>query len=204
MRPIRWLRPLLCCLLLLLAACGERAKLPKLPAQGVVLAFGDSLTYGTGATPETSYPSVLGQLIGHPITNAGVPGNTTAEGLARLDETLTEQRPALLILCLGGNDFLQRRPENETVANLRSMLSLAQNRKIPVLLVATPKPSLSLAVPDFYRQLAEEYHVPLEDEALSRILGKARLKSDPVHPNAEGYHELAEAITKKLRKTGAI
>ncbi|HEY9102756.1 arylesterase [Chitinimonas sp.] len=200
----RWLRPLLCCLLLLLAACGERTKLPRLPAQATILAFGDSLTYGTGATPDSSYPSILSQLIGHPVANAGIPGNTTEDGLGRLDDVLAEQHPALLILCLGGNDFLQQKPETETVANLRSMLNQAQNRRIPVLLVATPKPGLTLAIPDFYRQLAEEYRIPLEDQALRQILGKAKLKSDAVHPNAEGYRELAEAIASKLHKTGAV
>ncbi|GAB3265589.1 arylesterase [Chitinimonas naiadis] len=201
LRPL--VRLLICCCLLL-AGCGEKTKLPRLGASAPILAFGDSLTYGTGATPETSYPAILTSLVGHPVQNAGIPGNTTQDGLDRLEESLAEQKPALLILCLGGNDFLQRRPEAETVANLRAMLQLAETHRVPVLLVATPRPELALPIPDFYRQLADEYKVPLEDEALGKILGKAKLKSDAVHPNAQGYRQFAEAIADKLRKTGAL
>ncbi|WP_374356163.1 GDSL-type esterase/lipase family protein, partial [Chitinimonas sp.] len=106
-------------LLTSLAACGRRShELPPLPAGATVLAFGDSLTFGTGAAPQESYPAVLASLIGRPVVNAGIPGETTADGLVRFQATLQEHRPALIILCLGGNDFLQHQGESETVANL--------------------------------------------------------------------------------------
>ncbi|QDQ24972.1 arylesterase [Chitinimonas arctica] len=189
---------------LLLTACGGKPKMERLPAEAGVLAFGDSLTYGTGAPAESSYPAILQDLIKHRVDNAGVPGDTTADGLARLESALDEAKPALLILCLGGNDFLKHRPESETRANLQAMLELAQSRKLPVLLVATPKPGYGLNVPPLYEQLAEQYGVPLEDEALLEILGSKAMKSDLVHPNTAGYQALAEAIAARLRELGAL
>ncbi|QNM98475.1 arylesterase [Chitinimonas koreensis] len=195
---------LACLLALLLAACGGQPKLQRLPPDAVILAFGDSLTYGTGATPETSYPAVLAGLVQRRVENAGIPGNTTADGAARFAEALDEHKPALVLLCLGGNDFLQHKPEPETVANLRAMLDLARQRRLPVLLVATPRPGLGIAVPPFYAELAKEYRLPLEDEALADILGQRALKSDPIHPNAEGYRQMAEAVAEALRDSGAV
>ncbi|HTS86232.1 MAG TPA: GDSL-type esterase/lipase family protein, partial [Usitatibacter sp.] len=86
-------------LALLLGACGgTKAKLDKLDRGATVLAFGDSLTFGTGANPDESYPAVLAQLTGLKVVNAGVPGELSAEGLARLPDAIDEAKPRLLIL----------------------------------------------------------------------------------------------------------
>ncbi|MBL8508398.1 arylesterase [Chitinimonas sp. JJ19] len=191
-------------LLALLISCGRQAELPRLPSTATVLAFGDSLTFGTGATPETSYPAVLAGLIGRKVENAGIPGNTTADGVARFATVLDETQPGLVILCLGGNDFLRRLDEAETVGNLRKMLDEARSRKLPVVLIATPKPGFGVDVPDFYAELAKEYSVPLEAEALEAILTQGALKSDAIHPNAEGYQQMAEAVAALLKDAGAI
>ena len=116
-------------LLLLLAACDSGPpKLAKLPAGGVVLAFGDSLTHGTGARAEESYPAVLQGLIGRRVMRAGVPGEVTAEGLARLPGVLREANSDLLILIHGGNDLLRRTPQERIAANLRAMVQLPRER----------------------------------------------------------------------------
>jgi lysophospholipase L1-like esterase len=188
-----------------LAGCGgSTPKLSKLPADAVVLAFGDSLTFGTGAQPETSYPAVLEQLIGRKVWSAGVPGEVSAAGLARLPSALDDYQPRLLILCHGGNDFLRKLGDAQAAENLRAMIRLAKRRNINVLLIGVPKPGLFLSPPDFYAEIAKEFGLPYEDAALKAILRDNELKSDLAHPNARGYAKLAEAIAALLKKSGAV
>ncbi len=193
-------------LLLLLAACDSGPpRLAKLPADGVVLAFGDSLTHGTGARPEVSYPAVLQQLIGRRVVRAGVPGEVTAQGLARLPGVLRVSAPDLLVLIHGGNDLLQRRPREDTRANLGAMVRLAQERGVAVVLIGVPNLGLILGrSAGFYEELAEKLDLPYDGEALPAILKQPNLKSDAIHPNAQGYRKLAEAVAALLRRSGAI
>ena len=191
-------------LLLCLAACGSRAKLPPLATDAKVLAFGDSLTYGSGAAPEQSYPAVLQAMTGREIINAGIPGETSAEGLARLPEVLDEYQPALLILCHGGNDFLRNLGEKGAEDNVRAMVKLAKDRGIGVVLIAVPKFGLTLSPPGLYERIAGEFALPIETGTLSRIIRDPGLKSDTVHPNAAGYKLLAEAVAERLKAAGAI
>ena len=190
---------------LALAACGPAApKLPRLGADAVVLAFGDSLTYGTGASREEAYPAVLGRLIARKVVGAGVPGETSGQGLRRLPAVLEEVKPQLLVLCHGGNDFLQRTGEEAAAANVREMIRLAKAQGVSVVLVATPKPGFGTSRVKFYEELGKELAIPVEADALPDILGDNRYKSDLVHPNAEGYARLAKAVADLLRSAGAL
>lgn len=194
----------LCLFLLCLWGCGPSAKLPPLPGEAKVLAFGDSLTYGTGAGSGQSYPDLLGGMIGRDIVNAGIPGETSVEGLARLPELLDEYQPALLILCHGGNDFLRNLGEKGAEDNLRAMVKLARERGVDVVLIAVPSFGLTLSPPDLYERIAGEFALPIETGTLSRIIRDPGLKSDSVHPNAAGYKLLAEAVAERLKAAGAI
>lgn len=189
---------------MLLAACSKTAQLPLLSSDATVLAFGDSLTAGTGAAEAESYPAVLSTLTGLRVINAGVPGEVSGSGLRRLPELLDRERPALLILCHGGNDLLGHADHQLIADNLRNMIRLAIERGIPVLLIAVPSPDLSLTPPPLYEDLAKEFKIPIEAKALSHILAKGTLKSDYIHPNAAGYRMLAEALTDLLKKSGAL
>jgi acyl-CoA thioesterase-1 len=187
-----------------LTACGPRHKLEKLDSSAVVLAFGDSLTYGTGANQSESYPAVLERAIGRKVVNAGVPGETSAQGLERLPALLDEVKPRLLILCHGGNDFLRRLDEAAAASNVRAMIRMAREKGIGVVLVATPKPGLPPSVPTFYGEIAAEQKIPFEEAVIRAVLFDNRLKSDMVHPNGEGYSQIAGAVEKLLRKSGAL
>jgi lysophospholipase L1-like esterase len=195
---------------LLLAACalagcgGGTPKLSRLPADAVVLAFGDSLTFGTGAQPEASYPAVLEKLIGRKVWGAGVPGEVSAAGLARLPSALDYYQPKLLILCHGGNDFLRKLGDAQAAENLRAMIRLSRERGIAVVLVGVPKPGLFPAPPDFYAEIAKEFGLPYEDASLKSILRDNELKADIAHPNAKGYAKLAAALAALLKKSGAV
>jgi lysophospholipase L1-like esterase len=187
-----------------LAACGPKHKLDKLDGSAVVLAFGDSLTFGTGANPSESYPAVLERSIGRKVVNAGVPGETSAQGLERLPEVLEEVKPRLLILCHGGNDFLRRLDDAAAAANVRAMIRLARQKGVAVMLLATPKPGLPPSIPAFYSEIAAGEGVPFEEAVIRTVLFDNRLKSDMVHPNGQGYAQIAAAVEKVLRKSGAL
>ena len=196
---------LLAAALPLLAACGGKAPaLRALDQSAVVLAYGDSLTFGTGAAPEQSYPAQLSRAIGREVTNQGVPGEISQDGLQRLPAVLDEVKPRLLILCHGGNDFLRKLDGSATEANLRAMIKLAKARNIDVLLMATPKPGILLSVPEFYGKLGKELGIPVETDVLAQVLRDNSLKADLVHPNAAGYSRIVEALTAALKRAGAV
>ena len=191
-------------LVLALAACGERPKLEHLASDAVVLAFGDSLTYGTGAATSDSYPAVLEKRIGRKVVNAGVPGETSGEGLARLPGVIDEVQPRILILCHGGNDFLRKLDEGRAAENVRAMIRLAREKGIGVVLLAPPRPGIPPAVPSFYREISAALKIPFDEGTIKAVLLDSRLKSDFVHPNAQGYAKIADAVHEMLRKAGAI
>lgn len=188
----------------LLACGGSGPRMDKLADDAVILAFGDSLTFGTGAAKEDSYPAQLERSIKRKVVNAGVPGETSAAGLERLGEVLEEVKPALLILCHGGNDFLRKMDDAKAASNVRAMIAMAREKDIAVVLLATPKPTLPPSVPPFYRQIAEEAGVAFEEGVVKSVLLDRDLKSDLVHPNAEGYRRIARALEKTLRRSGAV
>jgi lysophospholipase L1-like esterase len=187
-----------------LCACGAKTRLDRLEADAVVLAFGDSLTYGTGADRAESYPAVLGRAIGRKVVNAGVPGETSAEGLERLPRMLEEVKPRLLVLCHGGNDFLRRLDERAAADNVRAMVRMARAQGVGVVLLATPKPGLPPSIPAFYGEIAAAERIPFEEAVIRSVLFDSRLKSDAVHPNGEGYAQIAAAVQKVMKRAGAI
>lgn len=144
--------------------------------------------------------------------NYGVPGDTTAGAKARLAAALDETQPKLVILEIGGNNFLRRRPAAEVKQNIRNMLQTIKQKGITVLLVAVPRFSLmgaavgSLPDVELYAELAAEENVPLPlaPETFADVLSDPALKSDQIHPNAAGYRQLAEGIAAILVDTGLL
>ena len=170
----------------------------------MILAVGDSLTHGTGAAPQESYPAVLETLTGRRVVNAGVPGEESDAGLARLTRLLNQVKADLVILGHGGNDILRGRDPARTESNLRQMVELARQQGASVVLLGVPSPSIFLGTHPLYERLAESLQIPLEEDALPDILGDGALKSDPIHPNAAGYRKLAEAVYDLLVERGAL
>ena len=191
-----------------LAACGKKApKHSALPRGSAVLALGDSLTYGYGANPTESYPARRAELTGWAITNGGVSGDTSAQALARLPELLREHTPRLVIISIGGNDFLRRQPENETRTNIRAIIQACKAAGAETLLVGVPGVGVGAALGypgdhPLYADLAKAENVPYYANGWSQILGKDALKSDQIHPNAAGYAEFARGLTAYLKENG--
>jgi acyl-CoA thioesterase I len=190
---------------ILLSACGdEAAKLSKLSSQDVILAFGDSLTYGNGAKENESYPAVLQSLSGLKVINAGISGEESAPGLVRLPSALEKHQPKLLVLCHGGNDLLRKNDVGEMESNIRQMIQLAKDKDIPVVLLGVPKPGLFLSSFEVYKTIAETTDIIFLEDLIPEVLGDKNLKSDTVHPNKEGYRVMAETIYSTLQEIGAI
>jgi len=184
--------------------CGSDPELPPLGAADTVLAFGDSLTYGTGAPQGKSYPDVLAGLIGRKVVNAGVPGEFTADGLKRLNGVLAQVAPRLVVLCHGGNDMLRKKNLAAAESNLRAMIETIRARGAAVVMLGVPRPGVFLSTAEFYERIAEDMQVPIEAEIVPDLLGDRQYKSDTVHPNAKGYARLAAAVAELLKERGAL
>ena len=191
----------------LLAGCGRR-RFRKLVAGDAILAVSDSLTAGFGAPKGADYPAQLAQILGHKVINGGVSGDTSAQALARLPDLLV-QKPKLVVVSIGGNDFLQRQPESGTRANIRKMVADIRATGVPAVLVAIPHFTTGallgmVSEHPLYAELADELDVPLLKGAWADILGDKDLKSDAVHANAAGYRLFAEQLAGFLRKLGLV
>ena len=165
-----------------------------------IVAFGDSLTAGYGARAGEDYPSRLSALIGKPVVNAGVSGDTTDSALARLDGDAISQNPRVVIVGLGGNDFLRQTPLATTEANLREIVRRIQASGAMVILLGFRFPSLNANYESMYERVAEEEHCLLIDDLLDGILSNPSLKSDEIHPNARGYALMAERVAGPAQK----
>ncbi len=181
-----------------------------------VLALGDSITYGTGAEPSASYPSQLASLTGWSVVNGGVPGDTAAQALERLPALLAEHQPALVIIGIGGNDFLRRLPVEATRDAVRRSATLVRDAGAQALLVAVPQPTLGAAISakvggtatladhPLYDDIAAELKLPLHAGGWARVLGDGALRADAIHANAAGYRAFAEGLVDTLRRTGLL
>jgi lysophospholipase L1-like esterase len=194
-------------LIVFLSACGgaDSPQLNALSDDAVILAFGDSLTYGTGANHQTeSYPAVLQQLSGKQVINAGIPGEVSQQGLARISDTIQQHQPELVLLCHGGNDMLRKLDVNQLKQNLTAMIEMIRQSGAQVVMLSVPQPGLFLSAAPVYAEVATANQVLLENEIIPDIESEKALKSDPIHPNAAGYRILAEAIHRLLSESGAL
>ncbi len=207
----RWLAAsLLAVALAPLTACGRKTpRAQAVPAGATVLALGDSLTSGVGASSDTAYPAVLQQLTGWKVVNGGVSGDTSAQALARLPGLLQQHQPALVIVSIGGNDFLRRQTTSDTRTRVRQICEQARAGGAQVLLVAVPELSLLAAAGRLsdhalYEEIADELKIPLHRKGWSAVLADARLRSDQIHANATGYAQFAQGLVDTLRDTGLL
>ena len=192
-------------IIILLTACGsDTPQLSKLSTNAVILAFGDSLTEGVGAKESESYPALLQSLSGRKVINAGISGEQSAPGLARLPALLEEHQPELLILCHGGNDILRKKSMAKMEENVTAMIQLAKDKNIPVVLLGVPNFGLFLSSYKGYKTVADSTGVIFIEDVISNILSDDALKADSVHPNKDGYKIMAERIYSVLQDAGAL
>lgn len=177
------------------------AKVKNLASPGTaVIAFGDSLTAGYGAQPGEDYPTVLSRLIHVPVINAGVSGDTTESALARIDSDVLTKDPRIVVVGLGGNDFLRGVPIATTEANLRTIVRKIESANAMVVLLAFRFPSLTENYEEMYGRVGKDSGCLVIKGVLSGILTDASLKSDAIHPNARGYAKMADRIASPVNK----
>ena len=165
-----------------------------------VIAFGDSLTAGYGAQPGEDYPSKLSAMIGATVINAGVNGDTTESALGRVEDDVLARDPRIVIIGLGGNDFLQGIPIATTERNLRSIVRAIHGGGAMVVILGFRFPSLGASYETMYASVARDERCLLIPDLLHGILTDPSLKSDEIHPNARGYELMAERIAGPCRK----
>jgi len=192
-------------ILILLTFTKKETSSMTLTSTNAILAFGDSLTYGFGASSKESYPTRLSLLSGYRVINAGINGDTSNEGLRRLPQLLEDRSIKLMILCFGGNDIIQKKPMSGLKQNLKTMIQMAKAKNIEVLLISVPNITLfGLSPLGLYEEVAEEENIPLLSGTLANILSQPSLKNDQIHPNALGYKEMADKIYESLKEHGWI
>lgn len=198
------------CAATMLAACGKKNHTTLVPTDATVLALGDSLTEGYGATLQTSYPSVLAQMTGWSVINAGISGDTSAGALARLPSLLEQHRPQLVLTSIGGNDFLRRMDRTATRSNIIAICEQIKAGGSQNMLIAVPEVSVmaaaigSLSDDPMYQEIASKLGLPLQRGGWAQVLSDAALRSDQVHANAQGYARFAELLARSLRDAGLL
>lgn len=165
-----------------------------------VIAFGDSLTAGYGAQAGEDYPSRVSAATGVAVINAGVSGDTTEMALARVDKDVLARDPRIVIVGLGGNDFLQSTSIATTEQNLRAIVEKIESAGASVILLGFRFPSVNADYEGMYKRVANDERCLLVPNVLSGILTHPELKSDEIHPNARGYQLMADRIAGPLQK----
>ncbi len=177
------------------------SKVKNLSSHGTsIIAFGDSLTAGYGAAPGEDYPSRLSSMIGTTVINAGVNGDTTESALARVQADVLTQNPRIVIVGLGGNDFLRHLPVSATEASLRSIVRQVQGSGAMVVLLGFRFPSFGASYEAMYERVAKEEGALLIPDLLDGIMSNPSMKSDEIHPNGRGYQLMAERVAGPYRK----
>lgn len=193
-----------------LAACSDAPQYDPLPPGTVVLAFGDSVTHGTGARDGEDFPTQLAQITGWEVVNAGIPGDTAKRAVNRIDNELARIRPVVAIIELGGNDFLRRRPQSLVKEDLRSIITATRAAGAIPVLVAVPGASVfgaatgSLSDAPIYAELADEERVLLIEDVFVDVLSDDALRADRIHPNAAGYRAFAVGVADALGRAGLV
>jgi acyl-CoA thioesterase-1 len=164
-----------------------------------IIAFGDSLVAGRGASAGRDFPSVLSQRLGTPIINAGRNGDTTARALARLDRDVLARNPRIVIVLLGGNDFLRRVPVEETFQNLESIVVQIRQRGAAVVLVGVGVGLFFDSYGGAFEALSKRTSAVLVPDILDGIIAHADLMADAIHPNDRGYAIIADRLESSLR-----
>lgn len=191
------------------AATPSPVAAPVADSRPVIVVFGDSISAGFGLDTGQSFPDLLqrdldGRGFHYRVSNMGISGDTTQDGLARLSLAIAE-KPAIVLLELGGNDGLRGVPISVTQQNLAEMIEALQKSGAQVVLAGMTLPPNYGAeyIRKFdavYRDLAAKYKVALIPFLLEGVGGDPRyMQRDGLHPNADGARKVEALVMKTLQ-----
>lgn len=166
--------------------------------QGPIVALGDSLVFGYGSTIGNDFVSVLEKEIGRDIINMGINGNTTADGLGRID-TVLALKPSVVLVLLGGNDFLRKVPDTETFKNLDMIVEKLQSSGAVVIVLGIQGGVLADPFKSQFESLTERRGAGYVPNVLAGIIGNQSLMYDAIHPNDIGYKKIADKVLPALQ-----
>jgi len=164
-----------------------------------IVAFGDSLVAGTGSTPGNDFVSLVAKGINEPIINMGVPGETSAMGLERIDEVISKN-PKLVFVLFGGNDFLRNVPPETTFKNIDQIVIELQDTGAVVVLLGIRGGILTDTYAKQFADIARKRGAIYVPNVLENILGKQQFMSDAIHPNDAGYRIIADSVLTILNE----
>jgi acyl-CoA thioesterase I len=167
------------------------------PKNTTIVALGDSLIQGVGAKESGGFVSMLEKKLERPIINLGVSGNTSEEGLFRIEEA-TNHNPGTVILLIGGNDFLRKVPKEETFKNLRQIIDTLQSKGSMVVLLGVRGGIVTDQYKAGFEKLAEETDVIFVPNVLDNLFGNSEYMADSVHPNDAGYAVITDRIFEEI------
>lgn len=176
------------------------ARITNYPSAGTnIIAFGDSLTYGLGSTKGNSYVEKLSQKLDTPIMNKGIMGDTTAQALSRIDDVLSND-PKVVIVYLGGNDFLRGIPADTTFENLSKIIDAIQQEGSIVVLVGVRGGIFNDPYKERFEALSKRYQTAYVPDVMLTILKDKSLLSDEIHPNDKGYEIIADTLYDTVKR----
>ncbi len=166
---------------------------------GNIVCFGDSVTAGFAVKESEAFPALLQAMWGRQVIVSGVPGDTTADALARLDSDVIARSPGLVIIELGGNDFLKQVPLEQTKANMASIIERVQGAGAMAAVVDPGSALLMRGYSSAFGEIAQARRALFLKHLLGKVLTQSSLKADEVHPNAQGHQALAQDLNRKLK-----
>ncbi|MDH3921398.1 MAG: GDSL-type esterase/lipase family protein [Desulfobulbaceae bacterium] len=181
---------------LLLTACGGPE--PVTLRGDNIICFGDSLTFGTGAPRDKSYPAQLAEMIGQPVINSGIPGDTTDRALRRLERDVLSKSPRIVLITLGGNDLKNGVNKKTAFKNLKDIVDTIQASGALVVFGGIRLLFWDRGYEEEYEKLAEETGALLVPDILGGLMGHEELMHDTIHPNGAGYKIMAQKFYTRI------
>jgi len=181
---------------LMLPLFSQTSDIKNYPSKGTgVIAFGDSLVVGVGSAQKGGFVSKLSNYIGEPIKNYGRSGDTTTDALMRVNGVLKDDpNPKVVLVLLGGNDYLQKIPEEKTFQNLGLIITTFQNQGAVVVLLGVRGGVLRDGREEKFKKLAEDYQTAYVPDVLDGLFGNGEFMSDAIHPNDKGYEKISKKV----------